>query len=85
MAHLIAADGHAVAVGDGLGVPLEIWQEGDIIVQRHSLIVPPDAPPGMYWLHIGAYTLADLQRWVIHTDQGPLADRILLEQLEVVK
>ena len=85
MAHLIAADGHAVAVGDGLGVPFEIWQAGDVIVQRHNLAVPPDTRPGTYWLQIGAYTLADLQRWVVHSDQGPAADRILLKRIEVVK
>ncbi len=56
MLHLSESVGHPpIAVGDGLGVPLDQWQEGDIIVQRHSLAIPMEAPLGVYQLVSGAY------------------------------
>ncbi len=82
MAHLIAHDGRAVAVGDGLGVPLENWRAGDLIVQRHILDIPPETAPGTYWVQIGAYTLGDLTRLAISSTDN--ADRIVLQRLEVV-
>ena len=36
MLHLVAPDGAHHLVADGLGVPIEQWQVGDIIVQRHE-------------------------------------------------
>ncbi len=84
MAHLLNGDGQPVAVGDGLGVPVESWQVGDIIVQQHTLEVPPDAAPGTYWLQTGAYALTDLQRLVVTSGRQPAADRIVLTRLEVL-
>jgi 4-amino-4-deoxy-L-arabinose transferase-like glycosyltransferase len=84
MAHLLAQDGRAVAVGDGLGVPVENWQAGDVILQRHVFEIPPDTLPGRYWVHVGAYTLSDLRRLPIASAAQPAADRILLRDLEVV-
>jgi len=84
MAHLLDEEGQPVAIGDGLGVPVENWQVGDIIVQRHILEIPLDIVPAMYWVHIGAYTLTDLQRLVVMLERQPAADRILLMQLKVV-
>jgi len=46
---------------DGLGVPAQTWQPGDVIVQQHILKLPPDLPPGEYTLHVGLY----------HTPDGP--------------
>ena len=60
MLHLTAADGAPLAVGDGLGVPVEQWRAGDLIVQRHVLSLPADAPPGSYLLQTGAYWLDDM-------------------------
>jgi len=63
MAHALGPDGHAVAVGDGLGVPIESWQPGDVFVQRHTLTMPKDAPPGSYWIQTGVYWLEDGKHW----------------------
>jgi len=60
MLHLTAADGAPLAIGDGLGVPIDQWRVGDIIVQRHVLSIPADAPPGSYPLQTGAYWLDDM-------------------------
>ncbi len=66
MLHLNGADGIPIAVGDGLGVPVDQWRAGDIIVQRHALTIPPNTAPGDYWLVGGAYWLDDM----IHLDAG---------------
>jgi hypothetical protein len=94
MAHLLDANGTPLAVGDGLGIPVDQWQPDDVIVQRHSLAIPSEAPPGTYRVQVGAYTLPDVQRLPIYGDASSEAlgvkaaavgDRMLVGQLEVVK
>jgi hypothetical protein len=64
MLHLVSPDGsHLVA--DGLGVPVDQWEAGDIIVQRHRIELPAGAPKGQYQLLAGAYWLDTLQRWPV--------------------
>jgi len=82
MAHALGQDGRAVAVGDGLGVPLESWQPGDVFVQRHTLTWPKDAPRGSYWLETGVYWLDDGQRWPVQDVRAP-GDRVLLVALQI--
>jgi hypothetical protein len=62
MAHLLGADGRAVAVGDGLGVPVDQWQAGSTLVQRHIFDLPAELGPGPVWFQTGAYTQPDLRR-----------------------
>jgi len=69
LAHLLGPDGSVVAVGDGLGFPIEQWQPGDVIVQRHSLAVPVDARPGTYTVITGAYWLDTMERWTLKTGE----------------
>jgi len=69
MLHLRDAAGQPIAVGDGLGVPIEQWQNGDLIVQRHQLTLPPETPPGTYHLVAGAYWLDSLER--LSSTTGP--------------
>lgn len=68
MAHLLAADGTVVAVGDGLGFPIDGWQAGDVIVQRHGF----DSTEGAVALEIGAYWLDTLERWPTGEDSSSL-------------
>jgi 4-amino-4-deoxy-L-arabinose transferase-like glycosyltransferase len=84
MAHALGPDGRVIAAGDGLGVPIESWQPGDIFIQRHTLTVPKDAPSGSYWLQTGVYWLDDAlrERWPVQ-DVRALGDRLLLTTLEV--
>jgi hypothetical protein len=65
LAHLLGPDGTGVAVGDGLGFPVEQWQPGDTIVQRHILSIPADAHPGVYTVITGAYWLDTMERWPV--------------------
>lgn len=80
MLHLIGADGIPITVGDGLGVPIDQWQRGDIIVQRHQLPVPEGTPPGDYELQTGAYWLDIMERWAVTED---LAGEALLLHIEI--
>ena len=70
MAHLLDAGRAGVAVGDGLGFPIEQWQPGDVIVQRHVLPIPADARPGVYTVITGAYWLDTMERWLIWIEGG---------------
>ena len=36
--------------------PTTRWSQGEIIVDRHTLTVPADAPPGVYQIETGIYT-----------------------------
>jgi len=82
MAHTLGSDGRAVAVGDGMGVPIESWQPGDVFVQRHTLTVPKDTPRGSYWIQTGVYWLEDGKHWAAR-DSRVAGDRALLTALQI--
>jgi hypothetical protein len=71
-------------VGDGLGVPIEQWQPGDVIVQRHKLMVPKETMPGRYGLQIGAYWLDTQERWPTRDDNGKTGDALILNWVQVL-
>jgi hypothetical protein len=79
MLHLVGADGIPIAVGDGLGIPIDQWEAGDVIVQRHSLDVPAEMPSGGYRLQTGAYWLDTMERWLV---DGTSNDTIFLAPFE---
>lgn len=83
MAHLVKPDGALIAAGDGLGVPIDQWRPGDVIVQRHRLSVPPETPPGRYSIQVGAYWLDTLERWPTRDENGS-SDRLALTWVEVL-
>jgi hypothetical protein len=84
MAHVIGPDGTPIAVADGLGMPIEQWQPGDIFVQRHRFAIPQDTPPGEYQLQIGVYWLDTLERWPVHRKDGSTNDRLLLDKITIL-
>ncbi len=59
--HFNWPDGALAEAYDGLGVPAEYWQEGDVIIQRHP--ISPDLPPGEYGVVVGLYSLANGTRY----------------------
>jgi 4-amino-4-deoxy-L-arabinose transferase-like glycosyltransferase len=77
MAHLLDQTGQVVAVGDGLGFPIEQWCAGDIIVQRAYLSAPA---PGCYEVQTGIYWLDTLERWSM---RDAIGDRLLLSSITV--
>lgn len=66
-AHLVGPDG-TLAVADGLGAPGEGWVAGDVLLQRHVVAIPADAPPGTWSLVVGVYNQSSEQR--LTTDSG---------------
>lgn len=81
LAHLLGPEGTGVIVGDGLGFPIEQWLPGDVLVQRHVLALPAEAPPGAYTLHTGGYWLDTLERWPITDADGNVTDSLQVQTL----
>jgi len=61
MGHLIAADGAAMAVADGMGAVWDQLQSGDIIVQRHIFERMTGAENHRF--RTGVYWLDTIERW----------------------
>jgi hypothetical protein len=57
--HLTRADGSPISQHDGLPAngtrPTDMWAPGDQITDDHQFSIPPDTPPGEYWLRVGMY------------------------------
>ena len=83
MLHLVGPGGSPRLVADGLGVPVEQWQVGDVIAQRHQVEIPTSAPPGEYQLLTGAYWLDSLERWPILSGDQSGADTLILSPITV--
>ncbi|RME31894.1 MAG: phospholipid carrier-dependent glycosyltransferase [Thermoflexia bacterium] len=83
MMHLVGPEGEPVIVSDGLAVPVDQWRPGDIIVQRHRLSIPADAPSGEYQPYTGVYWLDTMERWPVEIDNKPAGDRIPLPVVKV--
>jgi 4-amino-4-deoxy-L-arabinose transferase-like glycosyltransferase len=78
MAHLLSAEGTTLVAGDGLGVLIEVWRPGDVIVQRHHLDMSQGNAVDSYQLQVGAYWLDTMERWHIVVDGQIMGDRLLL-------
>lgn len=61
MGHLLTAQGEVLGIADGLGVPREMLEPGDILVQRHRF--DSVAADTALWLRTGAYWLDSMERW----------------------
>jgi 4-amino-4-deoxy-L-arabinose transferase-like glycosyltransferase len=81
--HLVAADGSAVVVADGLGIPVTELHAGDQIVQLHRFRLSEGlvVSGGPYWLQTGGYWLDTMARWPVLTEDGPIGDRVVLTEV----
>ena len=81
--HLIGPQGQMVTQSDsipaGWSRPTTGWVIGEYIVDEHTLVIPPDAPTGMYSLVAGMYDPGNGTRL---TDPGG-ADAVTLAALSV--
>jgi len=82
-AHLLNPDGTLSQAADGLAVPAEWWQPGDVIIQRHTFPLPGDLPAGDYPLHIGLYSLVDGERFPVLRAGEEAGDAIVLPALSL--
>lgn len=82
--HLISqGSDRPIVQDDGLGSPPDTWQPGDLIVRRHRLALPADLPPGLYRPQIGWYNPETDERLFLESNGAPVADRLLLGQVDV--
>ncbi len=82
-AHVMSGE-QLVATSDGLGVPAQMWQPGDVIVRRHLLKLPGDLASGDYTLHVGLYLAPDGPRLPLRVNGQPGDEHPLLIRLQVV-
>jgi hypothetical protein len=81
--HLVDEQGEIVAQHDALDVRLNGLYRGDRLAQLHALVIPGNLLPGTYGLQIGLYDATTGQRMVVDVGDGQVADRILLETINV--
>jgi hypothetical protein len=85
--HLTRSDGSVISQHDGLPAngtrPTDTWAPGDQINDSHQFVIPPDTPPGEYWLRVGMYD--DGGRLpVTDPGQASVADNVILLRSIVV-
>jgi hypothetical protein len=60
------------------------WVAGQTVMDPYRIQVPPDAPPGEYWLEVGMYGFTSLQRVPLFDSEGNLTgDRFILGTVRV--
>jgi len=86
--HLVGPDNNIVAQRDSEPVgglrPTTSWQEGEVIIDNHGILVPEDVPAGTYELLGGMYLPATGQRLPIVEASGATAeDHIVLGAIQI--
>ncbi|MFH1313898.1 MAG: hypothetical protein ABIJ00_11835, partial [Candidatus Eisenbacteria bacterium] len=59
--------------------PTSVWSPGEVIQDKHTIILDPQAPPGIYRVFIGLYDLSSGDR--IRAEDG--SDSIALAEIEL--
>jgi hypothetical protein len=85
MAHLVDPAGQLMAIGDALGVPVEGWAPGDIIVQGHQFALGSGTTLANGQLQVGAYGFPGLERLPAFDQSGDrlAGDVISLGEIDV--
>lgn len=70
--HIVDEDGNIVLQSDHWpgGLPTDILDEGQIVVDRLQLRLPDELPPGRYDVRVGLYSAADGQRLPVGGGDG---------------
>jgi hypothetical protein len=85
--HLLDDAGSPVAQRDdepsGGSRPTTTWQPGEVIVDNHGIILPPEMPPGEYALRLGLYDAFDPQvRLPVNAEDSLLLATIIVREDE---
>lgn len=87
--HLLDSAGHLIGQRDaepGGGTRLTTgWEVGEEIVDRYGLPIPHGTPPGEYLIEVGMYGLEDGRRLPVLAEGQPVADRVLLQPVRVLR
>ncbi|GIK58233.1 MAG: DUF2723 domain-containing protein [Chloroflexi bacterium] len=60
------------------------WLPGQRLLDPYRLVIPPDLPPGDYWIEVGLYEMVNGRRLHISDNNGNLnGDRFILGQVKV--
>jgi len=91
--HLVSpATGQAIAQQDnpplGGAFPTFLWfpkwVAGQVVMDPYRIVVPPNTPPGDYWIEVGMYGFSSLQRAPFFDPAGNLTgDRFILGAVRV--
>ncbi len=83
--HLLDSQSTVWGGKDMLSVATAGWEAGDVFAQVHHFPLPSDIPAGQYQVEIGVYSRTDMQRFAIFEEGLPVADRLLLEPISVMR
>ena len=86
--HLLGEDGQLWGQHDGQPdegfYPTFFWDEGEVIVDEHEIVLRPGTPPGEYQIVTGLYRLATGERLAVDAGGRGMGDgRLLLGTVEV--
>jgi hypothetical protein len=81
--HLLDEQGQMKAGQDRLDSEPLTWEPGDLWLQVHHLPIPSNAAPGRYQIELGLYVPDTMQRLAVRASNVPVADRLLLQPIEV--
>jgi hypothetical protein len=85
--HLLDQDEHVWGQKDNPPVrgtyPTTLWMPGEIIVDAYDIPVAENASPGAFFIEVGMYDPAAMQRLPMSDPAGTVGDRVLLAQVEV--
>ncbi len=77
---VLTADGQVLTQQDALDAPSWGWQQGDLFVQVHELVVPETAVPGSYQTIIGIYDRTSGTRLPVTAHQSEAGDTYAIVQ-----
>jgi hypothetical protein len=89
--HLEDEAGELVAQNDSFPLqgirPTTSWRPGEVLIDDHTLLLPPDLPPGDYMLWVGLYNPDTGERLPVTTVNGerPMDGRLLLGTVAVME
>ncbi|MGW8318014.1 MAG: ArnT family glycosyltransferase [Candidatus Promineifilaceae bacterium] len=82
--HVLDDRGDILTQRDSLDAPSWDWQRGDVVLQVHQLIVPPETPAGRYETTVGIYDRRSGDRLPVLDAGGQIVDtRAFVVPLEV--
>jgi len=62
--------------------PTSVWDQGEVVDDRHSILLPANLPDGEYQLIMGLYSVESGGRLpVLDGESNPIGDSILLALL----
>ena len=81
--HLLDERSNVWGAEDRLDLHPPTWEAGDLLIQHHRVPLAANTPPGTYQLELGLYAAITMQRLKVYAESAPVADRLLLEPIEV--